>query len=83
MLAVWEDLHWADFSTLEVLGLVVDQTPTAAMLHVLTFRPEFEASWPARSHMTSITLNPLERLQVEALVKRQGQLMLKKPTTKR
>ena len=32
VLAVWEDLHWADPSTLEFLGLVLDQVPTARML---------------------------------------------------
>jgi class 3 adenylate cyclase/predicted ATPase len=68
VLAVWEDLHWADPTTLELLGLLVDQTPTAAMLHVLTFRPEFSPPWPTRSHLTPITLNRLERPQVEALI---------------
>ncbi len=72
VLAVWEDLHWADPSTLEVLGLLVDQAPTAAMLHVLAFRPEFEMPWPTRSHLTPMTLNRLERAQVEALVRRQA-----------
>jgi class 3 adenylate cyclase/predicted ATPase len=68
VLAVWEDLHWADPSTLELLGLLVEQTPTTAMLHVFTFRPEFAPPWPMRSHMTPITLNRLERPQVEALI---------------
>jgi predicted ATPase len=68
VLAVWEDLHWADPTTLELLGLMVEQTPTAAMLHVLTFRPEFVPPWPTRSHLTPITLNRLERPQVEALI---------------
>jgi class 3 adenylate cyclase/predicted ATPase len=68
ILAVCEDLHWADPTTLELLGLLVDQIPTAAMLHVLTFRPEFSPPWPTRSHMTPITLNRLERPQVEALI---------------
>jgi class 3 adenylate cyclase/predicted ATPase len=70
VLAVWEDLHWADPSTIEYLGLLVDQAPTVTMLHVLTFRPEFEPPWPSRSHLTPITLNRLERPQVEALVQR-------------
>ena len=70
VLAVWEDLHWADPSTLETLGLMVEQAPTATMLHVLTFRPEFEPPWPSRSHVTPLTLNRLERPQVEALVQR-------------
>ena len=41
VLAVWEDLHWADPSTLEWLGLVLDQTPTVPLCHLLTCRPEF------------------------------------------
>ena len=68
-LAVWEDLHWADPSTLELLGLLLEQAPTAAMLHVLSFRPEFEPPWPMRSHLTPIQLNHLERPQVEALIR--------------
>jgi class 3 adenylate cyclase len=68
VLAVWEDLHWADPSTLELLGLLIDQTPTAPLLTVLTFRPTFHPPWPMRSHMTPITLNRLERPQVEALI---------------
>ena len=68
MLAVWEDLHWADPTTLEILGLVIEQTPTVPMLHVLTSRPEFRPPWPPRSHVTSLVLNRLERRQVEALI---------------
>jgi class 3 adenylate cyclase/predicted ATPase len=69
VLAVWEDLHWADPSTLEQLGLLLEQTPTVSILNVLTFRPEFEPPWPTRSHMTSMMLNRLERPQVEALIR--------------
>ena len=68
VLVAWEDLHWADPSTLEMLELVLEQTPTVPMLHVLTYRPEFAPPWPTRSHMTPITLNRLERPQVEALI---------------
>jgi predicted ATPase len=71
--AVWEDLHWADPSTLEVLSLFVDQTPTAAMLHILTCRPSFEPPWTARSHLTPITLNHLDRPQVTAIISRLSQ----------
>ena len=55
-------------STLEMLELVLEQTPTVPMLHVLTYRPEFAPPWPTRSHLTPITLNRLERPQVEALI---------------
>ncbi len=70
LLVLWEDLHWADPTTLELLGGLVDQTPTAALLNVLTFRPEFMPPWPPRSHLTPLTLNRLERPQVEALITR-------------
>ena len=69
VLAVYEDVHWADPSTLELLGLLVEQAPTAPMLHVLTFRPDFVPPWPARSHLTPLTLNRLDRPQVEALIR--------------
>ena len=68
VLVAWEDLHWADPTTLEVLALVIEQAPTVPMLHVLTARPEFSPPWPPRSHITPLVLNRLERLQVEALI---------------
>jgi class 3 adenylate cyclase/predicted ATPase len=70
LLQLWEDLHWADPSTLELLGLLIEQAPTASLLMVLTARPEFVPPWPARSHITPITLNRLERPHAEALVAR-------------
>jgi class 3 adenylate cyclase/predicted ATPase len=72
MLVVYEDLHWADPSTIENIGLLVDQVPTVPMLIVLIFRPEFAPPWPNRSHMTPITLNRLERPQVEAMITQLG-----------
>jgi len=68
MLVVYEDLHWADPSTIESIGLLVEQVPTAPLLAVLIFRPQFVPPWPNRSHMTPITLNRLERPQVEAMI---------------
>jgi class 3 adenylate cyclase/predicted ATPase len=68
MLVVYEDLHWADPSTIEIIGLLVDQVPTVPILILLIFRPQFLPPWPNRSHMTPITLNRLERPQVEAMI---------------
>jgi predicted ATPase len=47
VLVAWEDLHWADPTTLEILGLVIEQAPTVPMLHVLTSRPEFSPPGPS------------------------------------
>jgi predicted ATPase/class 3 adenylate cyclase len=68
VLAVWEDLHWADPSTLEVLSLVLDQTPTARMLTLLTCRPEFRPPWTAHAPLTQVTLTRLGGPQVEAMM---------------
>ncbi len=64
----WEDLHWADPSTLEVLMLLLDQAPTSRLLILLTFRPEFISPWGNRSHLSSLTLSRLGRPQVESMV---------------
>src|SRR5262249_3487909 len=65
--AVWEDLHWADPSPLDVLGLLLDQVPTARMLTLLTCRPEFRPPWATHAPVTQVTLNRLGRSQVEAM----------------
>ena len=69
-LLVWEDLHWADPSSLELLGLLLDQVPTTRLLVLLTFRPEFLPPWTSRSHLTSFTLSRLSQKQAEAIIER-------------
>jgi predicted ATPase len=68
VLMVWEDIHWDDPTTLETLGNLIEQAPTVPILVVATYRPELTPPWPNRSHMTTITLNRLERPEVEAIV---------------
>ena len=70
VLAVWEDLHWADPSTLELLGLLLDHVPTARLLLVLTARPEFRPPWAPRSYVTPLTLTRLTRPQIEEMALR-------------
>lgn len=67
---VWEDLHWADPSSQEFLGRLIDQVALARLLLVLTFRPEFTPPWASRAHLTSLTLSRLPRTQVEEMVER-------------
>ena len=66
----WEDLHWADPSTLEVLDLLLTQVPTTRLLAVLTFRPEFVPPWGAYSYLSQVTLTRLGQSQVSAMVER-------------
>jgi class 3 adenylate cyclase/predicted ATPase len=66
--SVWEDLHWADPSSLEFLSLLIEQLPTTKLLLVLTFRPEFTPPWKPRSHLSQLVLNRLGKKQVEAMI---------------
>ncbi len=68
--SVWEDLHWADPSSLEFLSLLIEQIPTTKLLLVLTFRPEFTPPWKMRSHITQLTLNRLGKRQVEVMIEK-------------
>jgi predicted ATPase len=70
VLMVWEDLHWADPSTLELLGLLLDQAPTVRLLTVLTCRPPFVPPWAHRATLTQLALTRLTHPQVEAMVQR-------------
>ena len=70
VLFVMEDLHWADPSTLELLSLLVDQGPTARILALWTFRPDFTPPWTGRSHLTQVTVNRLPRRQAAEMIGR-------------
>jgi predicted ATPase/class 3 adenylate cyclase len=70
VLFVMEDLHWVDPTTLEFLTLLVDQGPTARILALWTFRPDFSPPWTGRSHLTSVTLPRLPRQQATEMTDR-------------
>src|SRR5262249_2909653 len=70
MLFVMEDLHWVDPTTLEFLNLVLDQGPTARILALWTFRPDFSPPWTGRSHLTQVTLPRLPRRQATEMTAR-------------
>jgi predicted ATPase len=70
VLFILEDLHWTDPTTLEFLNLVLDQTPTAPLLVLLTCRPHFQPSWSHRSYLSEMTVNRLSHTQVEQIVNR-------------
>ncbi|XXX82184.1 protein kinase [Sorangium sp. So ce134] len=63
-----EDLHWADPSTLELLGRLIDEGRPSPLLLLLTARPTFAPPWPLRSHFTQIHLAPLSAERMQALI---------------
>jgi class 3 adenylate cyclase len=69
VLFVMEDLHWVDPSTLELLTLLVDQGPTARILALLTFRPDFSPPWTGRSHCTQVAVHRLPRQQAVEVIR--------------
>jgi class 3 adenylate cyclase/tetratricopeptide (TPR) repeat protein len=69
VLLIFEDLHWADPSSLELIGYLLDQAARARLLVLLTFRPLFSPPWPARSYMAQLTLNRFSPREAGALVR--------------
>jgi len=70
VLMIFEDAHWVDPTSLEVLGRAVDRIATLHVLLVVTFRPEFNAPWVGQSHVTSLTLNRLGEREAAAIIAR-------------
>jgi predicted ATPase/serine/threonine protein kinase len=65
----FEDLHWADPSTQELVRLLVDQTPLGAILTLAVSRPSYTPDWQGRSHVTRVQLSRLSRRRAEAMVR--------------
>jgi class 3 adenylate cyclase/predicted ATPase len=70
VLALYEDVHWIDPSTLELMGLVIERIPQLRVLALITHRPEFQPPWTAHAHVTSLTMSRLGRRQGADLVAR-------------
>jgi predicted ATPase len=70
VLMIFEDAHWSDPTSLEVLGRVVDVIATLPVLLIVTFRPEFEAPWIGRPHVATLTLNRLTQRDVIVMIDR-------------
>jgi class 3 adenylate cyclase len=65
---VFEDLHWADPTTLDLLRGLAERAALAPLFIVATARPEFRPPWSIRSHHGTISLAPLDRSQVRDMV---------------
>ena len=63
LLMLFEDMHWADPSTRELLDLTVGRMSTLHALLIVTFRPDFQAPYIGHAGVTSLTLNRLDRTE--------------------
>jgi hypothetical protein len=61
VLIVFEDVHWVDPTTHEMLDLLVPHIAKLPALLVITFRPEYRPDWIGAPHVTALTLNRLNR----------------------
>jgi class 3 adenylate cyclase/predicted ATPase len=65
---VFEDAHWIDPTSRELLDLVVERICSLPVLLVVTFRPEFQQPWIGQAQLTMMALNRLDRRDRTALV---------------
>lgn len=70
LLIVFEDVHWIDPSSLDLLDRMIDRVRDLPAQLVVTFRPEFAACWADRSHVGLLVLNKLDQEQSRDLVLR-------------
>ena len=68
LVLVFEDLHWADPTTLDVLRSLAERGALVPLYIVATTRPEFRPPWGMRSHHGTVSLAPLDRAQVRDMV---------------
>jgi class 3 adenylate cyclase/predicted ATPase len=68
LVLAFEDLHWSDPTTLDVLRGLAERGALAPLFIVATARPEFRPPWSIRSHHGTISLAPLDRSQVRDMV---------------
>jgi class 3 adenylate cyclase/predicted ATPase len=70
VLMIFEDVHWVDPTSLELLGRTVDRLKRLRVLLIVTYRPEFDAPWIGRPHVTALNLNRLGEREIAAIVDR-------------
>jgi class 3 adenylate cyclase/predicted ATPase len=68
VLMVFEDAHWIDPTSRELLDLTIERIRTLPVLLIVTFRPEFQPSWTGQPQVTMLTLNRLDHRDRSALV---------------
>ena len=68
VLMIFEDAHWSDPTSLELLGRAVDRIRKLSALLIVTFRPEFQPGWTGQPHVTPLSLNRLAAREVGAMI---------------
>ena len=69
VLLVFEDLHWIDAETQALLDSLVESLPTARLLLLVNYRPEYQHSWGSKTYYTQLRLDPLPPESAEQLLR--------------
>src|ERR1700724_1963225 len=67
---IFDDVHWADPTSLELLTVTLEQVQRLPVLLLITARPEFTPPWPGHAHVTTVSLTRLNRNDGAALIDR-------------
>ena len=70
VLMIFEDAHWLDPTSLEVLGRTVDRLKTLRVLLIIPYRPEFDPPWIGRPYVTTLNLNRLGERDIAEMIGR-------------
>ena len=65
LLLVCEDLHWIDTETQALLNSLVESLPTARLLLLVNYRPEYQHGWGSKTYYTQLRLDPLPPASAE------------------
>jgi predicted ATPase len=68
LLLVFEDVHWIDSETQALLGSLVESLPTARLLLLVNYRPEYQHGWGSKTYYTQLRLDPLPAASADELL---------------
>src|SRR6516165_2334292 len=68
VILVFEDVHWADPTSLELLEQIRNTVKNWRMLVILLYRPDLTLPWAEQPHVTSLTIDRLDRVQVSSMI---------------
>src|SRR3989449_3489336 len=67
-LLIFEDLHWIDNETQAAIDRLIEGLPTARIMLLVTYRPEYQPSWGSKTYSRQVRLDPLEPDRTEELL---------------
>jgi class 3 adenylate cyclase/predicted ATPase len=68
LLLMFEDLHWIDTETQALLDSLIDSLPTARLLLLVNYRPEYQHGWGSKTYYTQLRLDPLPPASAETFL---------------